>query len=160
MRSYIFGKVCRSRDSSSNRPNGRHSRLSATSHANRENCQKWVAELKSAVQEECQEYHARLLPALLGDQENDNLDDTGIGLVTVICESEPSLADVKKVACMANASKHNGMDDARRNKYKMLERLQEKGVPTNRQKLCRTESEAVTFFKEQQQRQTAKTQNE
>ena len=120
---------------------------------------KWVAELKSLVQEECQKYHARL-PALLGDQENDNLYDTDIDLVTVICESDPGLADAEKVACMVNASKHNGVDDARRNKYKMLERLQEKGVPTVRQKLCRTESEAVTFFKEQQQRQTAKTQNE
>ena len=69
-------------------------------------------------------------------------------LVTILCESDSGLADSERLGELLNVTYHNGMNEARRNKFLMLEELSKAGLPVVKQKPCRSEEEACDFAKE------------
>jgi ATP-grasp domain len=67
----------------------------------------------------------------------------------IICESDAGLAEAEQLAVQLKVSKHNGILEARRNKYWMNDKIQSKaGLPVVRQKLCTTLHEAIEFARE------------
>jgi hypothetical protein len=78
--------------------------------------------------------------------------EDGCELVAVICESDPGLSHAEKLGEWLDVTLQNVKSDgtgvvneARRNKFLMMERLKAAGIPTVQQQLCTTEDEAVAF---------------
>eukprot|EP00980_Cylindrotheca_fusiformis_P025536 scaffold14008_cov124-Cylindrotheca_fusiformis.AAC.4 len=69
-------------------------------------------------------------------------------LIAVVCESDSGLADAEKLAVLLNTKFNNGINEARRNKYLMMEKLKEAGVPVVEQCLCQSLDEARDFAKQ------------
>eukprot|EP00957_Ditylum_brightwellii_P018286 1377505-Ditylum_brightwellii.AAC.1 len=72
----------------------------------------------------------------------------GHDLVAIVCESDSGLADAERLGVLLNTTYHNGVDEARRNKYLMVERVKEAGLAVVKQRLCKTLEEACDFAKE------------
>ncbi|KAG7347744.1 biotin carboxylase [Nitzschia inconspicua] len=72
-------------------------------------------------------------------------------IVAVICESDPGLAHAEQLGEWLNVKYQNNngpkgaINEARRNKFLMMETLRAAGVPVVQQQLCQTEDEAVEF---------------
>jgi biotin carboxylase len=69
-------------------------------------------------------------------------------IVGIICESDSGLADAEKFGVMLGLRNHDGINEARRNKYQMVETVGKAGLAVVRQRLCHTPEEAVEFAKE------------
>jgi hypothetical protein len=69
-------------------------------------------------------------------------------LVAVVCESDSGLADAEKLSMLLNTRYQNGMNEARRNKYLMIEQMREAGIPVVKQSLCKSVDEARDFAKQ------------
>jgi len=65
----------------------------------------------------------------------------------VICESDSGLAEAEQLACRLGVTKHNGINEARRNKYLMIEAVRQKApeLTVMKQKMCKTIEEALEF---------------
>ncbi|KAL3944310.1 MAG: hypothetical protein SGBAC_001603 [Bacillariaceae sp.] len=72
----------------------------------------------------------------------------GYELLAVVCESDSGLPDAERIESLLNTTFQNGFDEARRNKYMMIEKIREKGIPVVKQKLCSTLEEAQAFSRE------------
>jgi hypothetical protein len=69
-------------------------------------------------------------------------------IVAVIVESDSGLADAERLAVQANVTFHNGIQEARRNKYLMNQIVTQRAhLPTVQQRLCRNIEEAIAFAK-------------
>ena len=66
-------------------------------------------------------------------------------LVAVVCESDSGLPDAERLEALLNTTIQNGFNEARRNKYMMIEKIREKGIPAVRQKLCSSVEDAHDF---------------
>lgn len=71
-----------------------------------------------------------------------------INLIAVVCESDSGLADGEKLSMLLNTTFHNGMSEARRNKYLMMEQLGAAGVAVVKHSLARSLDDARVFAKE------------
>lgn len=69
-------------------------------------------------------------------------------IVGIICESDSGLADAERFGVMLGLQNHDGINEARRNKYLMVEQVGDAGLAVVRQKLCYTPEEAVEFAKQ------------
>lgn len=63
----------------------------------------------------------------------------------MICESDSGLAEAEHFGAILNLSKQNGINEARRNKYLMVETVNKAGLDVVKQNLCKTLEEAVEF---------------
>jgi hypothetical protein len=66
----------------------------------------------------------------------------------IICESDSGLADAEEFGVQLHLFKHNGVNEARRNKFLMIQAMAEAGLEVVRQRLCTTVEEAVAFARE------------
>ena len=66
-------------------------------------------------------------------------------IVGIICESDSGLADAERLGVMLQLQNHYGINEARRNKYLMVEQVGKAGLEVVEQKLCYTTEEAVDF---------------
>ena len=69
----------------------------------------------------------------------------GYELVAISCESDSGLADAERLGDLLNVSHNNGVNEARRDKYKMIDALAAAGLPVVKQSLCDTVEEAREF---------------
>lgn len=69
-------------------------------------------------------------------------------LVAISCESDSGLADAERFGCRLNLTHHNGLNEARRDKFRMIETVKEAGLEVVRQRLCETAEAALEFGKE------------
>lgn len=69
-------------------------------------------------------------------------------LVAISCESESGLGDAEKIADKLKLTHHNGFNEARRNKYQMIEAVREVGLEVVKQRLCQNIDEALAFAEE------------
>ena len=69
-------------------------------------------------------------------------------LVAISCESESGLGDAELLADKLNLTCHNGFNEARRNKYQMIETVREAGLKVVQQRLCGEAEEALSFAEE------------
>ena len=69
-------------------------------------------------------------------------------LVAISCESDSGLADAERFASRLNVTHHNGFNEARRNKFQMIQTVEEiAGLEVVRQKLCDNVEDALNFGK-------------
>ena len=66
-------------------------------------------------------------------------------LEAIICESDPGLAEAESFGAKLKVAKHNGINEARRNKYLMNKAVSKAGLKVVQQKLCKTVQEAIEF---------------
>jgi hypothetical protein len=71
-------------------------------------------------------------------------------IVAIVCESDPGLANAEQLGewlnvTHQNVGPHGPVNEARRNKYLMMETLHAAGIPVVQQRLCQTEEEAIEF---------------
>ena len=68
-------------------------------------------------------------------------------LVAISCESDSGLADAERLGIALNVTKQNSLviNDARRNKYLMMEAVKKAGIPVVQQRLCATLDDAMEF---------------
>jgi predicted ATP-grasp superfamily ATP-dependent carboligase len=71
-----------------------------------------------------------------------------VELVAIVCESDSGLADAERFGNLLNLSCHNGFNEARRNKFLMIEALREAGLEVVRQQLCENVEQAIAFAEE------------
>ena len=78
---------------------------------------------------------------------NDNQIDEVAGIV---CESDSGLADAEKFGTLLPRfdNRHNGINEARRNKYLMINEVGKANLPVVQQKLCETIEETRAFSNE------------
>ena len=69
-------------------------------------------------------------------------------LVAISCESDSGLADAERFGNKLNLTYHNGFNEARRNKFQMIEAVREAGLAVVRQRLCANADEAIAFAQE------------
>jgi hypothetical protein len=69
-------------------------------------------------------------------------------LVAISCESDSGLADAERLGVLLGLERHDGVNEARRNKYLMIEEVGKTGIPVVKQKLCRDIEEAREFARE------------
>jgi hypothetical protein len=69
-------------------------------------------------------------------------------LVAISCESDSGLADAERFACRLNVTCNNGFNEARRNKFKMIQTVEDAGLEVVRQRLCDNVDVALEFGKE------------
>ena len=97
--------------------------------------------------EEKEQYLAMCMPDEANVKEwRQSLD--GLELVAVSCDSDSGLADAERLGAMLNVTFHNGSNEARRNKYLMIETVGKAGLPVVKQRLCQTMDETCNFAKE------------
>mmetsp|Transcript_495 Transcript_495/g.800 ORF Transcript_495/g.800 Transcript_495/m.800 type:complete len:558 (+) Transcript_495:36-1709(+) len=72
----------------------------------------------------------------------------GYELLAVVCESDSGLPDAERLESLLNTTFQNGFNEARRNKYMMMEKMREKGIPVVKQRLCTSVEEAIAFSRE------------
>ncbi|CAJ1938248.1 unnamed protein product [Cylindrotheca closterium] len=72
----------------------------------------------------------------------------GFELLAVLCESDSGLADAERLESLLNTTFQNGFNEARRNKYMMIEKIREAGIPVVKQKLCCSVEEAQEAARE------------
>jgi hypothetical protein len=85
------------------------------------------------------------MPSTQEEKENWCRPLEGYELVAISCESDSGLADAERLGDLLHLSRHNGVNEARRNKYLMLETVGAAGLPVVKQRLCRTLEEACEF---------------
>jgi len=76
-----------------------------------------------------------------------------VKIEAIICESDSGLADAEQLAIRLKDAtsivikKHNGFNEARRNKYLMIEEIKKKApkLATMKQQICKTKEEALDF---------------
>jgi hypothetical protein len=68
-------------------------------------------------------------------------------IVGIICESDSGLADAERLGVLLGLQNHDGVNEARRNKYLMIEQVGKAGLSVVQQKLCYSPEEAVEFAK-------------
>lgn len=71
-----------------------------------------------------------------------------VELVAIVCESDSGLADAERFGNLLQLTHHNGFNEARRNKFLMIETLREAGLDVVRQRLCGSVEEAIDFAQE------------
>lgn len=69
-------------------------------------------------------------------------------IVGIICESDSGLADAERLGALLGLQNHDGVNEARRNKFLMVEQVGNAGLAVVQQKLCYTPEEAIEFVKE------------
>jgi len=71
-------------------------------------------------------------------------------IVGIVCESDSGLGDAEKLGVVLGLfpSRHDGFNEARRDKFLMNECMSEHGMRVVRQKLCTTVEDAVNFASE------------
>lgn len=69
-------------------------------------------------------------------------------IVGIICESDSGLADAERLGVMLKVRNHDGINEARRHKFLMVEEVGKAGLAVVRQKLCFSPDEAIQFAKE------------
>lgn len=69
-------------------------------------------------------------------------------IVGIICESDSGLAGAERLGVALQLENHDGFNEARRNKYLMVEQVGKAGLAVVKQKLCSTPEEAVDFARE------------
>jgi hypothetical protein len=69
-------------------------------------------------------------------------------IVGIICETDSGLADAERLGVMLKLKNHDGINEARRHKFLMVEEVGKAGLEVVRQKLCFSSEEAVEFAKE------------
>jgi len=69
-------------------------------------------------------------------------------LVAISCESDSGLADAERFGCSLNLTCHNGFNEARRNKFQMIQTVEKAGLEVVRQRLCESVDEAIEFGEE------------
>jgi hypothetical protein len=69
-------------------------------------------------------------------------------LVAVACESDSGLADAERLSVLLKTTHQNGINEARRNKYYMIQHCLASGLPVVKQKLCNSVEEACGFASE------------
>lgn len=69
-------------------------------------------------------------------------------LVAISCESDSGLADSERFGSQLKLSCQNGFNEARRNKYMMIETLRDAGLGVVKQCLCGSVDEAISFAEE------------
>jgi hypothetical protein len=72
----------------------------------------------------------------------------GYELVAISCESDSGLVDAERLGELLKLKHHNGINEARRNKYLMLEAVGAAGLPVVQQRLCSAVEEACEFARE------------
>jgi hypothetical protein len=85
------------------------------------------------------------MPTIQEQKENWCRPLEGYELVGISCESDSGLADAKRLGVSLNLSRHNGFNEARRNKYLMLETVGAAGLPVVKQRLSQNLEEACEF---------------
>lgn len=69
-------------------------------------------------------------------------------IVGIICESDSGLADAERLGVMLKLKNHDGINEARRHKFLMVDEVGKAGLSVVSQKLCFSEEEAVQFAEE------------
>jgi len=69
-------------------------------------------------------------------------------IVAIICESDSGLADAERFGVLLGLHNHDGFNEARRNKYLMVETVGKAGLAVVQQRLCYSPEEAIEFAKQ------------
>lgn len=73
---------------------------------------------------------------------------TDLELVAIVCESDSGLADAERFGNRLNLTCHNGFNEARRDKFQMIETVKNAGLAVVQQRLCGTVDDSIAFGKE------------